>query len=132
MGLDALLWLMKCQSLANGCFRPVGSDGFWVREGSQRHLINNPSRQERLWGLVWKPLGRQGMGFGKPKPADLSIGTWDPALRLPVYDATTGGCRDGIHENRVNRNQGAESTLSFLMSLSELRSLSTPCLSNSL
>jgi hypothetical protein len=47
------------------------------------------------------------------------------ALRLPVYDATTGGCRDGLHENRVNRNQGAESTLSFLIALAEMRSNST-------
>ena len=38
-----------------------------------------------------------------------------------VYDARTGGCRDGIHSDRLNENQGAESTLSFLMALSELR-----------
>ena len=38
-----------------------------------------------------------------------------------MYDARTGGCRDGIHSDRLNENQGAESTLSFLMALSELR-----------
>jgi len=41
-------------------------------------------------------------------------------LRQPVYDPGTGGCRDGIHPDRVNQNQGAESTLSFLMALLEL------------
>ena len=38
-------------------------------------------------------------------------------LRTPLYDFTTGGCRDGLHPDSVNENQGAESTLSWLMSL---------------
>ena len=45
----------------------------------------------------------------------------DNHLREPLYDAMTGGCRDGLHEDRVNENQGAESTLSFLLALSEMR-----------
>jgi hypothetical protein len=42
-------------------------------------------------------------------------------LHLPVYDPTTGGCRDGLHPDRANENQGAEATLAFLQSLLELR-----------
>jgi hypothetical protein len=42
-------------------------------------------------------------------------------LHLPVYDPTTGGCRDGLHPDRPNENQGAESTLAFLQSLLELQ-----------
>ncbi len=42
-------------------------------------------------------------------------------LNLPVYDPTTGGCRDGLHPDRLNENQGAESTLAFLQALLELR-----------
>jgi hypothetical protein len=38
-----------------------------------------------------------------------------------LYDPTTGGCRDGLHSDRVNENQGAESTLSFLLALCEMR-----------
>ena len=38
-----------------------------------------------------------------------------------VYDARTGGCRDGIHVDRLNENQGAESTLSFLTAVAEMR-----------
>ncbi len=34
---------------------------------------------------------------------------------------STGGCKDGLHPDRVNENQGAESTLSFLMALLEMR-----------
>ena len=43
-------------------------------------------------------------------------------LQQPLYDAATGGCRDGLHADRVNENQGAESTLSFLLALCEMRS----------
>ena len=42
-------------------------------------------------------------------------------LRISLYDTTTGGCRDGLHPERANENQGAESTLAFLMALAEMR-----------
>ena len=41
-------------------------------------------------------------------------------LQVPLYDPTTGGCRDGLHPDRVNENQGAESTVAFLMALLEM------------
>ena len=40
-------------------------------------------------------------------------------LGITLIDAATGGCRDGLHQDRVNENQGAESTLAFLMALTE-------------
>jgi hypothetical protein len=43
-------------------------------------------------------------------------------LRQPLYDAHSGGCRDALHADRLNENQGAESTLSFLLALLEMRS----------
>ena len=42
-------------------------------------------------------------------------------LNVPIYDPMTGGCRDGLHPDRANENQGAESTLAFLQALLELR-----------
>jgi hypothetical protein len=44
-------------------------------------------------------------------------------LQVALYDASTGGCRDGLHPDRVNENQGAESTLSFLMALLEMHAV---------
>jgi hypothetical protein len=38
-------------------------------------------------------------------------------LGLPLYDFRSGGCRDGMGQSHVNQNQGAESTICFLMSL---------------
>ena len=44
-------------------------------------------------------------------------------LGLSLYNPATGGCCDGLHMDRVNLNQGAESTLAYLMALSEMELL---------
>jgi hypothetical protein len=42
-------------------------------------------------------------------------------LHTPIYDPGTGGCHDGLEPDHVNCNQGAESTLAFLLSLVQMR-----------
>ena len=42
-------------------------------------------------------------------------------LGLELYSPSTGGCFDALHVDRVNQNQGAESTLSFLLSLADMK-----------
>ncbi|MEN9307806.1 MAG: hypothetical protein RL173_1738, partial [Fibrobacterota bacterium] len=42
-------------------------------------------------------------------------------LGIPLYDPNSGGCGDGLHRDRTNENQGAESTLAFHLSLAEMR-----------
>ena len=44
-------------------------------------------------------------------------------LGLELYDAASGGCHDALQVDRVNQNEGAESTLAFLLSLTEMRLL---------
>lgn len=44
-------------------------------------------------------------------------------LGLPLYDFATGGCLDGMGVSHVNQNQGAESTICFLMSLLKMLEL---------
>ena len=41
-------------------------------------------------------------------------------LGVPLYDSASGGCSDGLHQDRVSENQGAESTLAFHLSLAEM------------
>jgi len=42
-------------------------------------------------------------------------------LSVPLVDLSTGSCRDGLHPDRVNENRGAESTVSYLLGLAEMR-----------
>jgi glycosyltransferase involved in cell wall biosynthesis len=44
-------------------------------------------------------------------------------LGVPLYDFVTAGCRDGLGATEVNQNEGAESTVSFLLALLEMLEL---------
>jgi len=44
-------------------------------------------------------------------------------LNMPLYDPKTGGCRDGLMADGMNQNQGAESSLAWLLSLMSLQKL---------
>ena len=44
-------------------------------------------------------------------------------LGIPIYDSATAGCRDGLGATSQNLNQGAESTICFLLSLIEMLEL---------
>jgi len=124
-GLEALDWLLKTQHCeTNGHFVPIGSQGFYHQNGEKARFDQQPleaagavsacleayriTSDTRWRGEAWTAF-------------NWFLGAND--LQLPLYDATTGGCRDGLHPDRANENQGAESTLSFLMALLEMRSL---------
>jgi hypothetical protein len=55
-------------------------------------------------------------------------------LGIALHDPASGGCRDGLHHNRANENQGAESTLAFQIALTEMtaaeHSLTHPALAH--
>lgn len=50
-------------------------------------------------------------------------------LNVPICDPMTSGCRDDLHPERANENQGEESTLAFLQALLELRLVENASLS---
>jgi hypothetical protein len=47
-------------------------------------------------------------------------------LGQALYDSTSGGCGDGLHPDRVNANQGAESSLAFQIALAEMTHAAHP------
>ena len=44
-------------------------------------------------------------------------------LNMSVYDSKTGGCRDGLMADGINQNEGAESTIAWLLSHMALQKL---------
>ncbi len=127
-GLDSLDWLMDTQRCPiNGHFVPIGSQGFYRRGGEQARFDQQPIEAA---GAVSACLeAHRVTGDNRWRSQAWSAFNWflgDNDLRLPLYDSATGGCRDGLHPDRSNQNQGAESTLSFLMALLEMRSLQQP------
>jgi len=127
-GVEALQWLVEAQHRSdNEIFVPVGSNGVFS-EGKERPrfdqqpveacatiaacLVAYKMTQEDFWRTEARRV------------FDWFLGKND--LRVPLYDAITGGCKDGLHPDRVNENQGAESTLSFLMALLEIQASTEP------
>jgi hypothetical protein len=121
-GLEALRWLAELQTSEKGHFRPIGSNGFYRRGGARATFDQQPVEAHatisacleayRATSDIW--------WYERAQDAfDWFVGAND--LGLEIYSPETGGCRDGLHVDRVNSNQGAESTLSFLLSLAEMR-----------
>src|ERR1039458_219520 len=124
-GLEALDWLSTTQHCeTNGHFVPIGSQGFYRQGGEKARFDQQPIEAA---GAVSACLQAYRVtGDSRWRNEAWSAFNWflgDNDLQLPLYDSVTGGCRDGLHPDRANENQGAESTLSFLIALLEMRSL---------
>jgi len=124
-GLDSLDWLVTVQHCPEkGHFVPIGSLGFYSHKTEKARFDQQPVE---ACGMVSACLqAYRATGKGRWRKEAWSAMNWffgDNDLQIALYDSTSGGCRDGLHPDRANENQGAESTLSFLMALLEMRKL---------
>jgi hypothetical protein len=115
--------LAAIQHSSEGYFSPVGSNGFYPRGAVKASFDQQPVEACAMVSAcldagrvtedaLWADRARRAF--------DWFLGQNE--LQLCLYDGTTGGCRDGLHADRMNENEGAESTLSFLLALAEMRS----------
>jgi glycosyltransferase involved in cell wall biosynthesis len=121
LGLDTLRWLMTVQTAPQGHFQPIGSDGFYVRGQARAWFDQQPLEAQSTVSACLTAHALTADEYWHRQAT--TVFKWFSGLNdlgLPVYDPLTGGCCDGLHMDRVNRNQGAESTLSYLLALTEL------------
>src|SRR6266853_1507052 len=121
-GLEALRWLAELQISEKGHFRSIGTNGFYRRGGMRANFDQQPIEVQAMVSAcleAYRATSDLWWYDQAQRAFDWFIG-WND-LGLELYTPKTGGCRDGLHVDRVNRNQGAESTLAFLLSLSEMR-----------
>lgn len=127
-GLESLYWLMKLQhsgteaNSEGGHFVPIGSNGFYQRGGERARFDQQPVEAQVMISTcleAYRITSDKRWHKESHRAFEWFLGRND--LNRPIYDPTTGGCRDGLHPDRPNENQGAESTLAFLQSLLELR-----------
>jgi glycosyltransferase involved in cell wall biosynthesis len=127
-GLESLDWLSTVQHCdINRHFVPIGSQGFYHQGGEKARFDQQPL--EAAGAVSACIQAYRVTGDSRWRNEAWSTFNWflgDNDLQLPLYDSVTGGCRDGLHPERANENQGAESTLSFLIALLEMRSLQEP------
>jgi glycosyltransferase involved in cell wall biosynthesis len=124
-GMRSLEWLVALQSSSEKQFSPIGSNGFY-QDGARPAAFDQQPVEAcatvsacldayRVYDdSRWLMHGRWAFNW--------FLG--ENHLQHWLFDPVTGGCRDGLHADRPNLNQGAEATLSFLMALHEIRALS--------
>ena len=121
-GTTSLEWLISVQSSPDGHFAAIGSNGFYERGATPAAFDQQPveacatsaaclEAYRSTGDARWAEHGRRAFNW--------FLG--QNHLHQWLYDASTGGCRDGLHADRTNQNQGAEATLSFLLALCEMR-----------
>jgi glycosyltransferase involved in cell wall biosynthesis len=131
-GLESLNWLANLQraDAPGGHFVPIGSNGFYKQHGERARFDQQPIEAQTMATAcleAYRNTGDTRWRTEAQRAFEWFLGRND--LNMPLYDPTTGGCRDGLHPDRPNENQGAESTLAFLQTLLELRLAENPLLS---
>jgi glycosyltransferase involved in cell wall biosynthesis len=123
--LEALDWLVTIQRCeVKGHFVPIGSQGFYSKNSEKARFDQQPVEACAVVSACLQAYRATGKGrWRKEAWCAFNWFLGDNDLQIALYDPTTGGCRDGLHPDRANENQGAESTLSFLMALLEMRQL---------
>jgi hypothetical protein len=120
-GLKSLAWLMALQTAAGGVFAPISSKGFAF--GDERSFFDQQPIE--AWSTVSACLAGYRVS-GNPIWLEESGRAFSwflgrNLLQISVADPSSGGCHDGLHVTRINRNQGAESTLAWLCALTEIQ-----------
>ena len=121
-GIKALRWLVGIQTSRQGRLRPIGSNGFYRRNGERAEFDQQPieayatvSACLEAYRITADPWWHE-----QAQCAFDWFRGWND-LGLELYCPETGGCRDGLHSDRANENRGAESTLAYLLSAAEMR-----------
>ena len=121
-GIQSLRWLVGVQTSQYGQLRPIGSNGFYKRNGARAKFDQQPIEAQTTVSAcleAYRATADPWWHRQAQRAFDWFLGSND--LGLELYARQNGGCRDGLHPDRGNQNQGAESTLAFLLSLAEMR-----------
>ena len=122
-GLEALEWLTEVQ-MRDGRFVPVGNDGWYRRDGRRARFDQQPIEAQ---SMIEAYVAAHTV-TGDTRWADLAyqVFQWylgQNDLNVPLYDLKTGACYDGLGPEGPDLNQGAESTLVWLLALTDMHRL---------
>ena len=126
-GLQSLEWLRIIQTNKEGVFSPVGSTAFYTRSGVKDEFDQQPieaAASVSTYITAWHLTGQSTWLAEAHRAFQWFLG--GNSSEIALYDEKNGGCYDGLHPDRLNKNQGAESTLSFLCAVTELRTALFP------
>ena len=122
VGLRSLRWLMSLQTTSSGNFRPVGTKSFGRLRQKPEMFDQQPvdaSATISACLAAWRADDGAEWPAGAMRALGWFLGEND--LQTALIDPDTGSCSDGLHPDRPNENKGAESVLSYLLGLVEIR-----------
>jgi glycosyltransferase involved in cell wall biosynthesis len=124
VGLRSLRWLMSLQTASSGCFRAIGTKSFGRLRREPEAFDQQPIEASATISACLA-AGRAEDGAEWPAAAMRAFGWFlgENDLQTTLIDPDTGRCSDGLHPDRPNENKGAESALSYLLGLVEIRRL---------
>ncbi len=121
-GLESLRWLIQVQtSPETGHLSLIGNDGWFVRGGEKARFDQQPVDACALVDACYQAYvltGEENWLRSMEWAFNWFFGGNDTHQSL--YDFSNGGCYDGLQPGGINRNQGAESTVSLLLALQRL------------
>ncbi|MBF0253174.1 MAG: glycosyltransferase family 4 protein [Candidatus Omnitrophica bacterium] len=118
MGIKSLKWLLQIQTAPEGHLSLIGNNGWLDKQGNHSKFGQQPIEAMSLINSCLDVYSRTGEKFWLHESERcLSWFMGQNDLQTPVYDYKTGGCGDGIESYGVSANQGAESSLAWLISL---------------
>jgi hypothetical protein len=124
VGLRSLRWLMSFQTTSSGYFRPVGTKSFGRLRQKPEAFDQQPIEASATISaclVAWRADDSAQWQAGAMRAFGWFLGEND--LQTTLINLDTGSCSDGLHPDRPNENKGAESALSYLLSLVEIRQL---------
>jgi len=123
MGLRSLKWLLAIQT-EKGHFVPVGNKGWYKRGGLKARFDQQPIEANAIIEACVEAFNiTRDKTWVDNAVMCLNWYLGHNDLNLPLYDPKTGGCRDGLMADGINQNEGAESSLAWLLSLMTLQKL---------
>jgi glycosyltransferase involved in cell wall biosynthesis len=120
-GYQSLRWLAEIQKSEIGYFNPIGLEERFKRGEQRKRVIQKTPETSAMVTAcleVYNMTGERYWLVEARRAFDWFLGRND--LCTSLYDPITGGCRNGLHTDRADQNQGAEATLSFVISLLEM------------
>ncbi|MDD3436724.1 MAG: glycosyltransferase [Candidatus Gastranaerophilales bacterium] len=123
-GLKVLQWLLHIQTAPEGHLSVIGNDGWFKKNGNCARFDQQPIEVKSLVEACLDAYIETGdKKWFKESERCLSWFLGHNDLQQPLCDCKTGGCCDGLQRQGINGNQGAESTLSWLISLINMHSV---------
>lgn len=124
LGLALLRWLFDAETAQEGWLRPIGNDGWWRPGSEPARWEQQPIEPASLTSAAvaartvtgdrrWETLAERAHAW--------FLGAND--LGLPLANPERGACHDGLGPRGINANEGAESTLAWLMTVERMRDL---------